>query len=118
MVTIYLFGFVIGPLFLAPLSELYGRYIVSVLANAFMCVWLLGCALTPTMSGLIVMRLLAGIGGSGAMVIAPAVVADIYPLERRAFATATIVLAQCCGPALGPVMGGFIAYEIGWRWVG
>lgn len=99
MVTIYLLGFVIGPLILAPLSEIYGRYPVVVLSNWFLCVWLLGCALAPTIAGVIVMRVLAGIGGSAAMVIAPAVVADIYPIERRAFATATIILAQCGGPA-------------------
>lgn len=99
MVTIYLLGFVIGPLILAPLSEIYGRYPVVVLGNWFLCVWLLGCALSPTIAGVIVMRVLAGIGGSAAMVIAPAVVADVYPIERRASATATIILAQCGAPA-------------------
>ena len=99
MVTIYLIGFAIGPLFLGPLSELYGRYPVVVLATWFFNIWALGCALAPNMPSLIVMRLLAGIGGSAVMTTAPAIVADIYPIERRAFSTSIVILAQSIGPA-------------------
>jgi MFS family permease len=99
MVTIYILGFAVGPLFLGPLSELYGRYPVVILSTWFLNVWILGSALAPTMGGLIAMRLLAGIGGSAVMTIAPAICADIYPIERRAFGTSVITLAQCLGPA-------------------
>ncbi|KAF2092994.1 putative MFS multidrug transporter [Rhizodiscina lignyota] len=116
-VTIYLIGFVIGPLFLGPMSEIFGRYPVLVSAGWFFNLWILGCALAPSIAGLIVMRILAGVGASAAMVVAPAVVADIYPLEMRASATATVVLAQCAGPALGPIIGGFISQGLGWRWL-
>jgi MFS family permease len=98
-ISVFLVGYMIGPLFLAPLSEIYGRYPVINLSNWFFTVWLLGCALAPDTASIIVMRILAGIGGSAVMVIAPAIAADLYPVERRAFATASIVLAQCAGPA-------------------
>lgn len=99
MVTIYVLGYAVGPLFLGPLSEIYGRYPVVVLSSWFLNAWLLGSALAPTMSGLIVMRLLAGIGGSAVMTISPAIVADLYPVEQRAFTSSLIVLAQSIGPA-------------------
>jgi MFS family permease len=99
MVTIFVLGFGIGPLFLGPLSEMYGRYPVVIASTWTFNAFMLGCALSPTMSGVIVMRLLAGIGGSGAMVIAPAIVADLYPLEERAFWSSIIILAQCAAPA-------------------
>jgi hypothetical protein len=67
-VTIYLIGYVVGPLFLAPLSEIYGRKPVLGIANFFFCVWQIGCALAPSMPALIVFRLLAGIGGAGCLV--------------------------------------------------
>lgn len=92
-------GFIIGPLFLGPLSEIYGRFPILVLSGWFFNAWILGCAFAPSMAGLIVMRVLAGIGGSAAMVMGPAVVADLYSVERCATATATIVLAQGRGPA-------------------
>ena len=99
MVTIYVLGFAIGPLFLGPLSEIYGRRPVVVLSTWFFNAWVLGSALAPTMSGLIVMRLLAGIGGSAVMTIPPAIIADLYPVEKRGFANSLIVFVQSLGPA-------------------
>ncbi|KAF2403326.1 MFS general substrate transporter [Trichodelitschia bisporula] len=115
-VTIFVLGYAVGPLFLGPLSEMYGRYIVVCASTAVFDAFLLGSALAPNMPGLIVMRFLAGIGGSGVMTIAPAIVADMYPIERRAFTMSLIIMAQSAGPALGPICGGFIAEGLGWRW--
>lgn len=67
-VSIYLLGYVIGPLFLAPLSEIYGRKPVLGAANVFFCLWQIGCALAPSISALIVFRFFAGIGGAGCLV--------------------------------------------------
>jgi hypothetical protein len=61
-VSIFVLGYSVGPLFLAPLSEIYGRRYVLTAANAFFCVWQIGCALAPNLSSLIVFRFLAGIG--------------------------------------------------------
>jgi MFS family permease len=46
-VSIFVCGYVIGPLILAPLSEIYGRRVVLTGANVFFCVWQIGCALAP-----------------------------------------------------------------------
>jgi len=105
MVTIYILGFSIGPLFLGPFSEMFGRYPVVILSTWFLNAWILGSALAPSMSALIVFRLLAGIGGSAVMTISPAICADMFPVERRAFSTALITLAQCLGPACMYVWG-------------
>jgi MFS family permease len=67
-VSIYLLGYVIGPLFLAPLSELYGRRPVLGASNAFFCAWQIGCALAPSIESLIVFRFFSGIGGAGCLV--------------------------------------------------
>jgi hypothetical protein len=67
-VSVYLLGYVIGPLFLAPLSELYGRKPVLGAANVFFCLWQIGCALAPSIEALIVFRFFAGIGGAGCLV--------------------------------------------------
>ncbi|CAK7232838.1 hypothetical protein SBRCBS47491_008404 [Sporothrix bragantina] len=116
MVTIYVLGYAIGPLFLGPLSEMYGRYPVVILATWFFNAWMLGGALAPSMASLIIMRLFAGIGGSAVMTIAPAMVADLFPVEKRAFTMSLITMAQSVGPAVGPICGGFISEYLGWRW--
>ncbi|GAM42039.1 hypothetical protein TCE0_043f15654 [Talaromyces pinophilus] len=116
-VTIYLLGYTFGPLFLAPLSEIYGRRIVFSCANWFFVVWQIGCALSPNISALIVFRLLAGIGGSGCLTLGAGVIADLFPLTERARATALWSMGPLLGPVAGPICGGFIGETIGWRWV-
>jgi MFS family permease len=73
-------------------SEMYGRYIVVTLSSWFFVAFLIGCGFAQTMPGLIIMRFLAGIGGSAAMAIAPAIVADLYPIERRSFAMGIVLV--------------------------
>lgn len=106
-----------GPLFLAPLSEIYGRRIVLSCANWFFVVWQIGCALSPNIAALIVFRLLAGIGGSGCITLGAGVIADLFPLHERAKATALWSMGPLLGPVAGPICGGFIGETVGWRWV-
>lgn len=67
-VSIYLLGYAVGPLFMAPLCEIYGRKPILGAANIFFCVWQIGCALAPNMATLILFRFFAGVGGAGCMV--------------------------------------------------
>jgi MFS family permease len=99
MITIFLLGYSLGPLFLAPLSEMFGRWPVIVGACWFFNFFLLGCSFAKNMPGLIVMRFFAGTGGSAVMAIAPAIVADMYPMERRSFAMAIILVCYTTGHA-------------------
>lgn len=48
-VSIYLLGYVVSPIFIAPLSEIYGRRIVLTIANSFFCVWQIGVLWRPTL---------------------------------------------------------------------
>ncbi|OAG36431.1 hypothetical protein AYO21_09416 [Fonsecaea monophora] len=116
MITIYVLGYAVGPLFLAPLSEIYGRYPVVMISSWMLVAWLLGCGFAPDMASLIVMRFLAGLGGSAIITISPAVVGDLYPVERRAFGSAIIAGSQSLGPIVGPICGGFITEYLTWRW--
>lgn len=52
-VSIYLLCYVVGPAFLAPLSEIYGRRPILATANAFFCCWQIGCAFAPNIAALI-----------------------------------------------------------------
>jgi multidrug resistance protein len=116
MITIFILGMAVGPLFLGPLSEIYGRYIVVVLSTWFHIAFMIGCSFAPTFPGLVAMRLFAGVGAAAIMTIAPAVIGDIYPVERRAFGNTIVIFAQSLGPSLGPVCGSFICERLGWRW--
>jgi multidrug resistance protein len=116
-VSIFVLGYVIGPLILAPLSEIYGRRFVLTGANVFFSVWQIGCALAPSLSALIVFRFLAGIGGSGCLTIGGGIIADLFHADRRGLATSLYSLGPLFGPVIGPICGGFIAQRASWRWI-
>ncbi|KAF2120723.1 major facilitator superfamily domain-containing protein [Lophiotrema nucula] len=115
-VSVFVLGFAIGPLFLSPLSEIYGRRIVLNLSNIVFCAFNLGCALAPNLTGLIIMRCIAGIGGSACLTIGSGVISDMFLPQQRGTAMAMYSLGILFGPVLGPIIGGFIAQRAGWRW--
>ncbi|KAI0415459.1 major facilitator superfamily transporter [Xylaria grammica] len=115
-VSIFLLGYAVGPLFLSPLSEIYGRAVVLSAANAFFCVWHIGCALAPSLDSLIVFRFLCGVGGAGSMTLGGAVTGDMFPVVERGKALSIWSIGPIVGPTLGPLIGAFIVGSIGWRW--
>jgi MFS family permease len=101
VVSAYLIGFAFGPLFVAPLSELYGRYWVYNAGNVCFIIFACACALAKNMSQLIVFRFLHGIAGVVPLTIGAGTIADMMPVEQRGGAMAIWAL----GPLLGPVVG-------------
>jgi MFS family permease len=101
VVSVYLIGFAFGPLFIAPISELYGRYWAYNVGNILFIVLAVACALAKTMTQLIVFRFLHGIAGVVPLTIGGGTIADMMPVEQRGGAMAMWAL----GPLLGPVVG-------------
>ncbi|KND87841.1 putative transporter [Tolypocladium ophioglossoides CBS 100239] len=116
-VSIFLLGYAVGPLLLSPLSEIYGRNIVLVSANAWFCAWLIGCALSPSLDTLIFFRFMCGVGGSACQTIGGAIIADTFAVSDRGRAMTIWMLGPVLGPSCAPVIGGFVSQTIGWRWV-
>ncbi|KAF2792782.1 MFS multidrug transporter [Melanomma pulvis-pyrius CBS 109.77] len=114
MISIYVLGYAVGPLFLAPL--MYGRPIVINTSSAFFNAFILGCSFAPNMPSLIVMRLLAGVGGSAVMTIVSAVIGDVFRVHERAAASCIVIGTPSLAPIIGPIAGGFISEYLGWRW--
>lgn len=69
MLSIFVLAYAVGPLFLGPLSEIYGRTIVLQLANLFFLVFNIGCAVSQTKVQMIVCRFFAGLGGSAPLAV-------------------------------------------------
>lgn len=98
-VTIYILGFALGPLLLAPLSELYGRRIIYHFCSIFYFAFTLGCALSKNVAMFLVFRLICGCVASGPMSVGAGTVADVTLQEERGKAMALFAI----GPLLGPV---------------
>jgi MFS family permease len=64
VVSIYVLGFAYGPIFLAPLSEIYGRQPIYHVGNSLFVAFSIACALSRNLNVLIMMRFMEGIFGS------------------------------------------------------
>lgn len=114
LVTIWELGEAAGPVFIAPLSELFGRYPVMNVANVLFIAFTALSALSPTTTVLIVARALTG-AAVASNVLSPAIVGDLFPSEQRGAAMSLIQLAPLTGGAIGPAIAGAISQTAGWR---
>ncbi|KAL4808632.1 major facilitator superfamily domain-containing protein [Aspergillus unguis] len=117
VVSVFILGYVVGPFFIAPASELYGRVPVYHACNFLFLVFTIACAVAQSMPQLIVFRLLAGVAGVCPITIGSGTIADMIVQEKRAGIMAIWALGPILGPVVGPVAGGFLAQAEGWRWV-
>ncbi|KAL8722750.1 MAG: hypothetical protein Q9225_000811 [Loekoesia sp. 1 TL-2023] len=112
-VTIYLLGFALGPLAIAPLSELYGRLAVYHTCNAVFLAFTIGCALSTDVGMFLVFRFITGCAGSAPLTNGGGTVADVMPQDKRGAAMAIFAVGPLLGPVIGPIMGGFISQDSG-----
>ncbi|KAJ5771966.1 MFS general substrate transporter [Penicillium odoratum] len=115
-ITLFLLGYCAGPLIFAPLSEFYGRrwifYITFCLYIAFNFL----CAFAPNLGALLVGRFLTGTFVSAPLSNSPGVLADLWDPLQRSNAMAGFSAMVWIGPALGPVVAGFLELKEDWRW--
>ncbi len=116
LVTIWELGEAAGPLLIAPLSEVFGRYPVMNGANVLFILATALAALSQSTPVFIGARALTGLAVAS-NVLGPAIIGDMFASELRGSAISFIALAPLIGGSLGPAIGGAIAETLGWRWV-
>lgn len=108
VVSVYVLGFAIGPLLVAPLSEMYGRIPLYFSNFVLFVVFTIACAVSSNLSMLIGFRFLQGCVGSAPLTIGGGTIADLMPQERRGGALAIWAMGPLLGPVIGPVAGGYL----------
>lgn len=116
LVTIWELGEAAGPVFIAPLSEMFGRYPVLNVCNILFAATTIFAALSPTTPLFILARALSGLVVSS-NVLSPAIIGDIFEPDRRGSPMSLAILAPLIGGGTGPAIAGAIAESLGWRWV-
>lgn len=117
VVSVYILGFAVGPLVVAPLSEMYGRLPLYLISNTMFVTFTIACAVSSSMGMLIGFRFLQGCFGAAPITIGGGTIADLMPVERRGGAIAIWAMGPLIGPVIGPIVGGFLTEAKGWRWI-
>ncbi len=114
-ISTYLIGFAVGQVVYGPVSDRHGRKPVLLAAIALYCVASLACALATSIHMLITARALQALGGAGGIVLARAMVRDIYSGTRAGRELSVIGSVMALAPVLAPVAGGALQTGFGWR---
>lgn len=97
------------------LADIKGRRKIFAAGIGLFCVASLLCALSRSAMGLVVSRGIQGVGGSMIFGTSVAILTSIYPAGERGHALGINTAAVYTGLSLGPVFGGILTQQWGWR---
>lgn len=109
-------AYVIGPLALAPLSEIYGRSLILQLSNVFFLIFNLVNGFANSDGEFLAFRFLSGLGACAPLTIGGGVLSDLWRPEEIGMAIGLYTLAPLLSPALGPLLGAWIVEKSTWKW--
>lgn len=112
--SLFVGAFGLGQLWLGPLSDRLGRRPVLLVGLSLYLLATLGMLLAPNIEMLIGMLVLQGLGACAALVLAQAIVRDVWQ-EQAGPALALTVLGMFTAIVLSPVVGGLLTQYGGWR---
>jgi DHA1 family bicyclomycin/chloramphenicol resistance-like MFS transporter len=111
----YFVGLALGQLVYGPLADRVGRKPPLYFGLALFALASAGCALTWNASSLAGVRFVQALGGCAEMVIARAIVRDLFDDRKAAKVFSSLVLVMGLAPILAPLAGGYLAGHLGWR---
>lgn len=117
IVTAYLLALAVAQPATGWLADKFGRKRVFVWSMGLFSLGSLAAALAPNLGYLIAFRILQGLGGGAMMPVGLAMIYELFPPDKRGAAMGIWGIAAMTGPAIGPVLGGFIVTAISWRWL-
>lgn len=108
-------GLAVGQAVYGPLADRFGRKPPIYVGLSIYLLATAGCALAPDVETLIWMRFIQAVGGCVGIVIARAVVRDLFEHQDSARVLSALMLVVGVAPILAPLVGGWILVLTGWR---
>ncbi|KAM0548761.1 hypothetical protein ACHAPJ_009757 [Fusarium lateritium] len=113
--TGYMIAMAFSPLLCGPISQVFGRRPVAVVASVMFLGFNIGTALAPNLVSFFVFRFLTALFGTAFLLIGSACIGDIYHPTRRGTAMGWFMSGTLIGPAFGPFVGGIVVTFSSWR---
>ncbi|KAJ5539015.1 hypothetical protein N7513_007347 [Penicillium frequentans] len=115
-ISIFLIGYILGPLLWGPSSEYFGRRRPLLIAYCGFMTFMLACAVANSYPSLLVFRLLNGMMASAPIATVGGLFADVHDNPtKRGRLMAYFMACTTFGPVVGPWVSGFVAV-VSWRW--
>lgn len=111
----YMLSFAMTPLIFGPLSDQIGRKKVIFIGLFILMAGTLGCMASASISWLIFFRLVQGIGGGAIIISSRAMIPDLHSGVNIAKQLTQITMMMPLALALGPLLGGYLQLQFGWR---
>ena len=111
----YLIGYSLAQLFCGAFSDAWGRRALLIAGLVLYAGASLLAAFASSISMLILMRFVQGLGVAAPGVLARAIASDSFDSERLPPATNYITLAWALGPIIAPLIGGYLQHVFGWK---
>lgn len=120
-ITTFCLGFGLAPMVLAPMSEVWGRYPVLVIAECVTVVSIVGCAVMNHIVGMLIMRFVVGAGVSVFSSVVGGMMADLWHKEERNTPMALYSGSVLIGTGAGPLVAAGIVDRVknptlAWKW--
>ncbi len=115
--TAVLAGLALGQLIAGPLSDQLGRRMPLMVGVSGYAAASLACAFAPSVGVLVALRFLQGLGGAAGIVIARAVVRDLYEGVAAARFFSRLMLVTGLAPIFAPIFGAQVLRFTDWRGV-
>jgi MFS transporter, DHA1 family, multidrug resistance protein len=114
--SVYMAAFALVQIVYGPLSDRFGRRPVVLGGITIYVVASAACAFAQSIEALIAARALQAAGACAGVVLGRAIVRDVYGREGAARMLALVGSVMAFAPAAGPVLGGIVEVNFGWRW--
>ncbi len=98
-------------------SSLIGRKRFYMTCVALFTVSSMLCGLAPSLTILILCRIMQGIGGGALQPISQAILVESFPRHKQGMAMAVYGMGVVVAPVIGPTLGGWITDNYSWRWI-
>ncbi|KAJ5621126.1 hypothetical protein N7510_005110 [Penicillium lagena] len=115
--SLYVLGYAIGPVLLAPLSEYFGRQPVYVVSWFFLFIFQLPIALAPNIGTILVCRFIGGCAGGAPLTNTGGSISDLWVRNESGGPMAVYGLSSTFGPPMALVVTGYIGLNAGWRMI-
>ncbi|MBT8346221.1 MAG: MFS transporter [Desulfofustis sp.] len=115
VVLIYLLSITVTLLFWGIVADRFGKFGTYLIGILIFLSASVGCAMAPSLTLLIVLRAIEGLGAAMLMAAGPTIIKDVFPNHQLGRGLGLVGIATSAGLMSGPLVGGLLISAFSWR---